>query len=234
MDLLWLVKHASLPYADTHASPLLNVTLTSMPLNEALELLRHLRKARSYLEWGSGGSTVLASWLALLPNALLERAISIESSQPFVDSLRNKHEPIRQALAEGKLRYMIGEGLGKTRSWGYPRAWTGSETQMSTWHHQYVALVPPTECCFDVILIDGRFREACALHAMRLSHNKTRVLVHDNDRRPYNRTLGVWYNFERQVGRLSVMRAIPERIAMSKEQAWHTSFSSAMKQPIRM
>ena len=32
---------------------------------------------------------------------------------------------------------------------------------------------------FDVVFIDGRFRVACALHALRLSHDRTSVLVHD-------------------------------------------------------
>lgn len=37
-------------------------------------------------------------------------------------------------------------------------------------------------CCYDLIMIDGRFREVCALHALRLSHNHTTVLIHDSER----------------------------------------------------
>jgi hypothetical protein len=53
---------------------------------------------------------------------------------------------------------------------------------------------------------------------------------YDNDaghRRPYNRTLADWYGFERQVGKLSVLRAIPERLGAAREQ--HANFASAIQ-----
>jgi len=94
-----------------------------MPFVEASELLQHMRAARRYLEWGSGGSTVLAAWLSLLPDARLSELYSLESGTAFFDSLRRQYAPIRHAEATGKLKYLAAQ-VGPTIAWGYPQAWT--------------------------------------------------------------------------------------------------------------
>ena len=37
-------------------------------------------------------------------------------------------------------------------------------------------------CCYDIVLIDGRFREACAIKALKFAHNGTVVMIHDAQR----------------------------------------------------
>ena len=203
--------------------------LTSMDAAQSNELLKQLRSAGRYLEWGSGGSTLLASWLMLLRNrsgyaseSNLTHAVSIESSTAFVDRLIRKHAPIKQALSSGALVYHLAN-VGITKAWGYPQTWADTPSERERWYTAYVAPLPHTACCFDAILIDGRFRAACALHALRLSHPSTHVMIHDNgmnnSHRGYNRTLHKWYRFERQVGALSLMRPKPRMLAMAKDRS---------------
>ena len=145
--------------------------------------------------------------------------------------------PIRLAEAAGKLHYKLAD-VGPTGDWGNPVDWKASSPQRTAWMHGYVGAVPPSECCFDLILVDGRFREACALHALLLSHNETVVLVHDNDHvqsRPYNRTLQEWYTVE-QAGKLSVLRAIQSKraSATARSSRFVEDFSKRMHDPIRL
>lgn len=245
INLASLVKHAGVQHPLSFDQDLHNATVTSMNLVEGLELLKHMRMARRYLEWGSGGSTVLASWLTLLHSAhaysqqsSLEELVSIESSDLFVKGLIQRHRPIQRAVAKGSLNYIIAH-VGPTKAWGHPAVWTGSNAQREMWLQQYVAAVPPASCCFDTIVVDGRFREACSLHALLLSHENTTLLVHDNggvnDRRPYNRTLKKWYTFERQAETLSVLRPMPTRLKHAKEnrEVFIQALSTAMGTPLR-
>ena len=42
--------------------------------------------------------------------------------------------------------------------------------------------IPASGCCYDLIMVDGRFREACALYALRLMHNESTLIIHDGQR----------------------------------------------------
>ena len=42
-----------------------------------MEVVYQLSTPRRYLEWGSGGSTLLASWIAVLPDSLLSMGLPI-------------------------------------------------------------------------------------------------------------------------------------------------------------
>ena len=76
------------------------------------------------------------------------------------------------------------------------------------------------QCCFDLILIDGRFRNACALHALRLSHGHTVVLVHDNERyvgfgsKPT--VIETYYHAVQKIDSLAVLRPKPWALDMVK------------------
>ena len=90
-----------------------------------------------------------------------------------------------------------------------------------------------------VILIDGRFRAACALSALRLSHEHTIIMLHDYWHAPngasgkiaphhrlkpsrahYNTTLGKWFDHVLRQGTLAVLRPRPGAVAAAKAGAW--------------
>ena len=78
-------------------------------------------------------------------------------------------------------------------------------------------------CCFDMVLVDGRFREACLLQALRWSHESTVVLLHDFDakasseERGYERTVRGWYDQVEQSGSMAVLR--PKQHAVTEAKA---------------
>lgn len=164
-----------------------------------------LMQARRYLEWGAGGTTILAAWRAIHPALPPLEAHTIESSQAFLDQLRDL-QLVRTAEAQAAVSprstcgYANGIGCGTgssgltlhvgnlgtlaLRGWGAPaKDWASRPVDMRIAQARSYVVRPSTDpagmCCFDTILIDGRFRLACALQALRLSHAHTRVMVHD-------------------------------------------------------
>ena len=135
---------------------------------------------RTYVEWGSGGSTELVSWLILAgltqPNFL---AVSIESSARWVSYMRNRSTLIRRAERGGQLRLIHG-AMGDVGHLGYPKAFLRSDHKRAL---GYVGL--DTKLAgrkVDLALVDGRFRLACMLEVFsHLCHENAmpRVLLHD-------------------------------------------------------
>ena len=122
-----------------------------------------LLQARSYLEWGSGGSTVIAAWLALhgesSDNQPRIKVQSIEHSGEWVAMLREKNPlAVLRAESKGLLSFRVPE-IGPTGDWGRPTNWLGRDYRLRM--KQAKSYVEPEgiTCCFDVVLIDGRFRE---------------------------------------------------------------------------
>ena len=121
-----------------------------MPPEESAALIAAYQEAATILEYGTGGSTVIA---AGLPG---RRVFSVESSAPWLAKMQAWFDG---NPATGKLSLHLAD-IGKTRDWGFPAdnkfvaRWPGYP--ISVWDREY--FVHP-----DVVLIDGRFRLACAL-----------------------------------------------------------------------
>lgn len=86
-----------------------NATLL-MSMDEGLALLDLLLQptARVYIEWGSGGSTELVSWLIVsgqLPRRDF-RAFSIESSTKWIATMHERSPLIRRAAEHGDLTFI--------------------------------------------------------------------------------------------------------------------------------
>ena len=141
-----------------------------------------LKSSSSYLEWGTGGSTVLASWRALRNSLPPLKMDAIDSSEGWFERLRSRHTLVRDAEAAGKLTFHLGD-IGETVAWGRPSKWgTRHETVRNRQSRSYVESIPASGCCYDLIMVDGRFREACALYALRLMHNESTLIIHDGQR----------------------------------------------------
>ena len=81
--------------------------------------------ALSYLEWGSGGTTVVAAWRALQAQALgipSLRVVSIESSPKWLRHLHSRYPVLRQAEANAPLQ-LESASLEPTGMWGIPMGW---------------------------------------------------------------------------------------------------------------
>ncbi|ESW59640.1 MAG: hypothetical protein Q27BPR15_16330 [Rhodobacter sp. CACIA14H1] len=139
---------------------------------EAATLLREqYAKAQSILEFGSGGSTLVAA----------ERegtvTFSVESDADWADRMRHwfdAHPPKGQV-------HLHHADIGPTREWGYPQDdahWRQfTDYPLSVWRRGDFRHP-------DVVLIDGRFRIGCFVGTLLNITRPTRILFDDYVDRP--------------------------------------------------
>ncbi|MET3579427.1 hypothetical protein ABID19_002458 [Mesorhizobium robiniae] len=114
-------------------------------------LKTEMAKASSYLEFGSGGSTVLAAQTVRGP------VCSVESDKKFLRAVQRKIASLDLPAPN-----MIFADTGLTGRWGHPiRPWYSRK-----WRDYAEAPWLKMSALPDVILIDGRFRAACALSTL--------------------------------------------------------------------
>jgi len=161
--------------------------------------------AATYAEFGMGGSTLEAARCGF------EHMVSVDSDRRWVDSVR-AHPEIAPAIAQGRLAALHGD-VGPTREWGNPlddsqaRRWPRYiQAQWSEWVRR--GRQP------DLILVDGRFRVACALSALLARDGDAaplRVMVHDMlpERMGSYGPILEFYEAEAQAGSLWLLRPKP-------------------------
>lgn len=115
--------------------------------------LSFLREAKLYLEFGSGGSTVTAAKYNI-------RTITVESDKYFANAVRRK-------IGHKNGNLIMSIDIGMTREWGFPIISRPSINRAKRWA-KYIEMpinfIRETYPHFpDLVLVDGRFRVACAL-----------------------------------------------------------------------
>lgn len=132
-------------------------------------LTERLTKAMTYLEYGSGGSTVLAASVGV------PTIFSVESSPTWFAEISDQLHLLSSRSKSTSLLMLV--SLGLVGSWGYP----DDCTHIAAWP-QYVSHI--WECLHisvrpDLIFIDGRFRIACFLYSLLQSAPDTTILFDD-------------------------------------------------------
>ena len=166
---------------------------------------QQLESARNYLEYGSGGSTILANRLV--------------NTMVCVDSDANRLADVRRKLAaeEGRKAMMaklIHVNIGLTQDWGMPVFSKPTRRRVRRWeyypsapwrYYRAIAQQP------DLILVDGRFRVACVLESLlSLSPlSNTQILLDDYADRPHYQIVEQFADLE-MAGRMAVLR--PRRL----------------------
>ena len=117
---------------------------------------------------GASGSTLLAARIGVAD------IISVESDPAW---LKRVEERLRGAASAGKT-HLLSVDIGPTRALGYP---TGSAHRSS---YRNYPLEPWRYCARaglspDLVLVDGRFRLACMLAALRNAQPGCRILLDD-------------------------------------------------------
>ncbi|MFC7422216.1 hypothetical protein ACFQNF_20360 [Iodobacter arcticus] len=122
-----------------------------MPEAESQALTAALQNTQSYLEFGMGGSTVLAAWLGV------KQIVSIDSSKEWIEKVASQIAPIQSSSQIELLHAPIGETL----EWGFPK----DNQLQSQWPDYYSK---PWRVAHDpgLVLIDGRFRVPCFLYSL--------------------------------------------------------------------
>ncbi|SNY55537.1 O-linked N-acetylglucosamine transferase, SPINDLY family protein [Pantoea sp. GL120224-02] len=136
---------------------------------------RYVKQSRRYFEFGSGGSTKLATRQGV-------QVYGVESDKFWVETLH------KEAGSLCRVDYV---DIGPTKEWGYPVNDSHQDKfpLYSEAIHQHVE-------AFDFILVDGRFRVACTLNAIKHAldsqedESATLIFIHDFwSRRDYHSVL---------------------------------------------
>lgn len=169
-----------------------------MPEVEAEALAAAYREASVILEYGSGGSTVLASDMG-------KTVFSVESDAEWLAGMRGwfaDHKP--------KGRVVLHHGnIGPTGKWGAP---TGPKSfrnfpgyALSVWDRD--DFEHP-----DLVLIDGRFRPACLLATAFRVSRPVRVLFDDYVERPQYHDIETMLRPVKMHGRMAEFHVTPTAI----------------------
>jgi hypothetical protein len=206
-----------------------------MALPEALTWAQYLLTSQRYLEWGTGGSTAFAAWFLQQHGSPLISAYSVESSNQWVQHLLRQSAALQRAIDTKRLVIHTAD-LGKVGEWERPAQWLTRDARLRNDQARSYSDPRGISCCFDLILVDGRFRQACLLQALRVSHENTVVLLHDFDanaiseERKYERTVSGWYEQVRQIGSMAVLR--PKQHAVTEAKARSERFNRALNEVI--
>lgn len=160
---------------------------------EGISLFKmHLEKTMAYLEYGSGGSTVLAAEMGV------KQIHSIDSDAGFLAAVQEKIA--ETGSPSSVIAYPV--DIGRTKEWGQP----DEPTAANRWPRYCVAAwgkllsegIQP-----DLILIDGRFRVACFLASLLLAKPGTIILFDDYFDRPNYHVVEKYLKPSARAGRMA-------------------------------
>lgn len=182
---------------------------------EELAMLREqMRNVSSYLEYGAGGSTVLAC------DADIESVTSVETDRKFlkklVDSSRlGQVEYLRKRIKKGQLR-IFHSNLGETKEWGYPVS-PPSSNKLKKYYKHLRSLND-----LELIFLDGRYRVAAAAAAW-INQPTAKLIVHDYFFRSYYKDIEEIWRLEEHVGSLAVFSRLPRK-QLAAQQIFENHF----------
>ena len=160
-----------------------------------------LSRTTRYLEYGTGGSTVLA-WESA------DVVVAVESDSRALAAVRRALSAASRRPALSKL---IHADIGFTRGWGAPLFTRPTPARLARWENyagapwdffRQHAIAP------DAILIDGRFRVACALACLLNLEARSRCLLlfDDYGDRPHYGAVEAFADLVSAHGRMAVFR----------------------------
>ncbi|MEM1272964.1 MAG: hypothetical protein AAGF88_04055 [Pseudomonadota bacterium] len=168
----------------------------TFPPDEGELVAREYARAAHILEYGSGGSTVLAA------RSTDAQVLSIESDKAWAENL----SAYLQAQNISMERVIVHwADIGPTGKWGYP-------TDQSKWRkYPGYALCPWDEFDIapDVVLIDGRFRLACLAATLLFATKPTTVLFDDFNHREVYQVARQFIKPVQSVGRMAKFEIEP-------------------------
>ena len=164
----------------------------------------HLQRAKNYLEFGSGGSTVKAAQI------ISGNIYTTDSSTEWLENVL--------ANAGGNIDRIHTEyvDIGQTKEWGYPVNEDNSGN-FNSYSTSIWSKINASE--IDLFLIDGRFRVACFAECIKHARPDATFLFHDYISRPQYHVVETIAKLMRSVDDLAVFTASGAPIEMVAELA---------------
>jgi hypothetical protein len=167
-----------------------------------LEFKRLLGKCHAYLEFGSGGSTLLAAHLG-------KPTLSVECDPFFAAG-------VRAAIGTMAPVEIIDVSIGITRDWGFPVITRATPDRLRRWKRYSEApfqKIVDRGTFPDFVLVDGRFRRACALqtasHAAAVRAPVTIMIDDYLDGRDHYHTVEKFLGAPSKIGRAGIFEIGP-------------------------
>jgi hypothetical protein len=171
---------------------------------ESLEYFQsRVRSGQLYMEYGSGGSTVLAARAGA-------NVISVETDRHYLQSVSKKVA----VTAPDTHADLIHADIGLTREWGRPVLTRPTAHRVAAWARYLEAPWGSPELADrrpDVILVDGRFRVAAALTCLKHlgADGRSEILFDDYVDRPHYRHVEKLMPVVGTVGRMAIFKPVP-------------------------
>ncbi|MFD1880865.1 hypothetical protein [Paracoccus pacificus] len=159
----------------------------------------HYRAAPVILEYGSGGSTVMA---AEMPGKTI---FTVESDKGWLDNL----QACLDRLAPPSVPHLHWADVGPTMAWGRPR----NEANWRLFHRYPLSVWDrPDFVTPDLVLIDGRFRAACFATVLFRAEKPVTVLFDDYTDRTEYHLVEEWAKPVETRGRMARFQLEPRRL----------------------
>lgn len=173
--------------------------MPAMPATCIEYLSSELDNCDTYLEYGSGGSTVLAS------RKNVKNIISIESDENWLKEVNKK---VTKQENSSQAYHPLWVDLGPTREWGYP---TNEQSWKNYWKYSTTAwtFAKSLQSTPDLVLIDGRFRVACFLACLLYAKPGCRIMFDDYADRPFYHSVETFLKPVNAIERMAVF-VVPE------------------------
>jgi hypothetical protein len=147
----------------------------TMTTGEIDLLVRFLTASIDYFEFGMGGSTVLAS-------RIMGRITAIESDAKWVEAVR------KEIKNDSPLINLHHVNIGPTGKWGAPVG----RTCENLFDDYSLSIRNHGSRNIDLCLVDGRFRVACFIEALRNSRSDAVIGIHDYTNRKQYHIVEKW------------------------------------------
>lgn len=166
-----------------------------MTAAEVSRFAEALADARTLVEFGAGGSTLLAA------RSDVARIVAVENDPAWVARIVG-HKEIAAAQTKGRLE-VLSIDIGAVVQYGFPVDDSKASSWPQYWQSPWKRLNGSAP---DLVLIDGRFRLACGLETVRRCPSATTLMIHDFWNRPHYHLLLMFVDVVDRVDSLAILR----------------------------
>lgn len=167
-----------------------------MTSSEQQRFLSIASSSKNYLEYGCGGSTFHVAGMSSV-----QLIVSVEGLQAWIDQLRTKRV-IHGRIRNGTLAFHWIDYNANKDNWSRPA--NLDKRDQFPLYSSVIREYPKN--AFDVVLVDGRFRAACALKAYDYISAEAVVMIHDYRHRTFYHVVEEFFDVQERVEELVVLK----------------------------
>lgn len=176
----------------------------------------YLVNAQVYFEWGSGRSTIYAA-------AHVDHVISVEGSLQWCTMMLQQPSSLTCWIRANRVSYLCLQLGPISKRFATPHSVRSIRSRNITYNvwQPYISVIDAYEVgMISLVLVDGRFRVACALKALpHLIASNGTLLLHDAHRSKYD-TIRTYYDTVLTAGSLHALRPKQHLTSEVVKNAW--------------